>query len=150
MQTTQYSAGHVGLNVTDLSRSKQFYSDVFGFETLGESSEGERKFAFLGYGENVLLTLWQQSEGGFEADCPGLHHLAFFVPSVEEIRDAEKALKGLGVRFRYDGIVRHAEGVNSGGIYFEDPDGIRLEIVTREVPESAEAPHGAAPSCGLF
>ncbi len=41
----------------------------------------------------------------------------------------------MNVPFIYDGIVPHAEGAQSGGIFFEDPDGIRLEIY---------APNGAA------
>ena len=35
-----------------------------------------------------------------------------------------------GLRLYHDGIVPHSEGASSGGIFFEDPDGIRLEIFT--------------------
>ena len=31
--------GHVGLNVSDLDRSKQFYREVFGFQVAGESQD---------------------------------------------------------------------------------------------------------------
>ena len=40
--------GHIGLNVSDLPRSKQFYQQVFGFAVLGESLEVGRQFVFLG------------------------------------------------------------------------------------------------------
>ena len=44
-----FQTGHVGLNVTDLDRSKEFYQDVLGFDVLGESrSSGQAdRFIFL-------------------------------------------------------------------------------------------------------
>ena len=49
-----------------------------------------------------------------------------------------------------DGVVAHGEGAASGGIFFTDPDGIRLEIYAPGGAESAPAPSGAAPTCGFF
>jgi hypothetical protein len=34
--STQYTTGHIGLNVSNLARSKRL-SDVFGFDLAGES-----------------------------------------------------------------------------------------------------------------
>jgi lactoylglutathione lyase len=116
--------GHIGLNVTDLARSKQFYQQVFGFEVLGESQEVERQFAFLGRNGTPVLTLWQQSEGRFATHHVGLHHLAFQVGSIDDVRAFEERLRALGTSFLYDGVVPHAEGADSGGVFFEDPDGI--------------------------
>ncbi len=53
------NTGHVGINVTDLSRSQQFYMDVLGLQRLGASPEGDRRFAFLGEGDTIVLTLWE-------------------------------------------------------------------------------------------
>lgn len=150
MPDTQFTTGHIGLNVTDLSRSMDFYRSVFGFETLGESSDPDKAFAFLGYGDEILLTLWQQSGNGFNKDASGLHHLSFAVANKEELELAEQKLKDLGARFHYDGVVLHGEGASTGGIFFEDPDGIRLEIFTAGIDSGTAAPHGAAPSCGFF
>ena len=58
-----FQTGHVGLNVSDLKRSKQFYREVFGFEVMGESQQDGRRFLFLGKGRNLVLTLWQQASG---------------------------------------------------------------------------------------
>jgi len=41
-------AGHVGLNVSDVNRSKRFYQEVFGFQIMGESHQEGRRFLFLG------------------------------------------------------------------------------------------------------
>lgn len=142
--------GHIGLNVTDIERSKEFYSKVFGFQLAGESEEEGRRFVFLSEGEKLVLTLWQQSEGRFEKGRPGLHHLSFQVDTIEQVREAEQRLRALNVTLIHDGIVPHAEGRESGGIFFEDPDGIRLEIYTPAGASDYKAPTPGAPSCGFF
>jgi lactoylglutathione lyase len=142
--------GHVGLNVSDLERSTQFYQRVLGFDLLRRSEAGGRRFAFLGTNESVLLTLWQQSDGGFAVDRPGLHHLAFRADSVEQVEAAEARLRELGAVIHHGGRVRHAAGARSGGLFFEDPDGIRLEIFTGSGMDEAPAPFGDAPTCGFF
>jgi lactoylglutathione lyase len=97
--------GHIGLNVSDLARSKQFYQQVFGFEVLGESLEVGRQFAFLGQNGTPILTLWQQSEGRFATRHVGLHHLAFQVGTIDDVRAFEERLRALGTPFLYDGVV---------------------------------------------
>jgi lactoylglutathione lyase len=150
--TPAIQSGHVGLNVTDLARSTSFYARVFGLDVLGQSTDAEGHYAFLGaYGE-LLLTLWQQSDGRFEVSRPGLHHLSFQVPDMEAVRRAESTLRDVGATLRYDGVVRHQEGAGSAAVFFEDPDGIRLEIYTPSGAESeaVPAPTESAPACGFF
>ncbi|MFI6417914.1 VOC family protein [Streptomyces sp. NPDC050842] len=141
---------HVGLNVTDLARSLAFYGDVLGFDVLGEGKEEGSRYAFLGQDGRLVLTLWQQSEGAYDSARPGLHHLAFEAESIEHVRAAEAALTARGASFAYEGVVAHHEGAGSGGIFFHDPDGTRLEISVPKGAESAEAPAGTAPTCGFF
>ena len=147
---TSLQTGHVGLNVSDLDRSKKFYEDVFGFALVGESREEGRRFVFLSQGDKLVLTLWQQAEGRFGRRHPGLHHLSFQVASIQEVREAAQKLKALNAPLIYDGIVPHAEGAQSGGLYFEDPDGIRLEIYAPTGAGDHAAPTPGAPSCGFF
>ena len=150
MSTHKLKLGHIGLNVTDLSRSLAFYQQVFGFVAMHESQEDDRRFVFLGDGQTVQVTLWQQSEGGFEARTPGLHHLAFEVESIEQVKAYEEKLRALNVPLEYDGIVPHGEGLDSGGIYFRDQDGIRLEIYSPTGASAYQAPHSETSSCGFF
>ena len=150
MSSTQFTTGHIGLNVSDLSRSKDFYRQVFGFDVLGESNDRQRAFAFLGRDQNVVLTLWQQSEGAFITDRPGLHHLSFRVDSISQVQEVERRLRDIGVVIHHDGIVPHREGADSGGVFFEDPDGIRLEIFAASGATAHQAPYGKAPTCGFF
>ncbi len=144
------TTGHIGINVTSLERSREFYSAVFGLQTIGSSDDPKRPFAFLGDGERLVLTLWEQSQGRFDGGAPGLHHLSFEVPSVDDIRIAEERLRARGATFAYEGIVAHREGAQSGGIFFEDPDGTRLEIYASNAGAKAEAPVSGAPTCGFF
>ncbi|MDI5963816.1 VOC family protein [Streptomyces sp. SL13] len=142
--------GHIGLNVTDLDRSRDFYQRVFGLTAHGEGEDGDRRWTFLADGSGaVAVTLWQQSAGSFATGTPGLHHLAFSVDSLAEVRAAQETLRALGVELVHGGVVGHADGLESGGIFFTDPDGIRLEISTADA-EGAAAPSSTAPTCGFF
>jgi catechol 2,3-dioxygenase-like lactoylglutathione lyase family enzyme len=142
--------GHVGLNVSDLERSKRFYQEVFGFVVAGESTEEGRRYALLGDGSKLVLTLWEQSEGRFPAGLPGLHHLSFQADSMAKVEEAERKVRGLGATIHHDGIVAHGEGASSGGIFFEDPDGIRLEIFSATGATGRRVPAAAGPACGFF
>lgn len=151
--------GHVGVNVTDLGRSSAFYQEVFGLEVLGESTKDGRRFTFLGnpavgsedFLDKLAVTLWEQSSGAFPTDRPGLHHLAFNVDSVEEVEKIREQVRSLGVELLYGGeIVPHSAKVESGGFFFLDPDGVRLEVCAPAGVAKERAVAGAAPSCGFF
>jgi hypothetical protein len=62
----------------------------------------------------------------------------------------EAVLKELGAPFAHDGVVAHREGAASGGIFFSDPDGIRLEVYSPAGAAGRTAPVPGAPSCGFF
>ncbi|MER8183344.1 VOC family protein [Kitasatospora sp. NPDC094015] len=144
--------GHIGLNVTDLDRSTAFYRRLLGLEVTAEGTDPGRRYAMLGRDGRLVLTLWQQSTGSFDGGAPGLHHLSFQVDSVAEVRAAERTLRELGADFAHQGVVPHAEGASSGGVFFADPDGIRLEVFTLSGVDDtgAAAPSGEAPTCGFF
>lgn len=143
--------GHVGINVTDLDRSIAFYRKVFGLELLNRPDPADpHRYARLGHDGQLTLTLWPQSTGTFSGDTPGLHHLAFEAADPEQIHRAQAALAQIGAEFAYDGVVPHRDGADSGGLFFFDPDGTRLEISAAPAPLTAAAPSGAAPTCGFF
>lgn len=146
----RYTTGHVGLNVGDLARSVRFYQDVFGFELAGRSDEPGREYAFLAQEGTLVLTLWAQSHGRAATDRPGLHHLAFQVGAIEQVHAVEQRLRAAGAVIHHGGIVPHREGGDSGGVFFEDPDGIRLEIYAASGAGQYAAPHAHAPTCGFF
>jgi catechol 2,3-dioxygenase-like lactoylglutathione lyase family enzyme len=138
------------LNVTDLDRSLHFYRRVFGFDVQAEGEDADRRWAFLARDGQLVLTLWQQSDTTFATRSAGLHHLSFQVETIDEVKAAEQVLRELGAEFAHDGVVPHGEGASSGGIFFTDPDGIRLEIYAPSGADTAPAPSGDAPTCGFF
>jgi catechol 2,3-dioxygenase-like lactoylglutathione lyase family enzyme len=142
---TSFATGHVGLNVADLERSIAFYTRIFGWSVSGRGDG----YAFLSDESRLVVTLWEQSAGAFSAKTPGLHHLSFEVGSVEHVQGVEERVRDAGARLHHDGIVPHAEGASSGGLFFEDPDGIRLEVFTGAGVHGV-APAGSAPTCGFF
>lgn len=144
------TTGHIGLNVTDLDRSRDFYRRVLGFEVAHEGSDGDRRWAFLAQDGTLVLTLWEQGRAAFDAARAGLHHLSFQAGSAERVREVEGVLRSLGADFAYEGVVPHGEGADSGGIFFYDPDGIRLEVYSPSGAAGAPAPVAAAPTCGFF
>lgn len=145
-----FTTGHVGLNVSDLDRSVGFYRKVFGFDVAGESADEARRYAFLAQDGTLVLTLWQQSEGTFAPGLPGLHHLSFQVPDIDAVRRAEAVVRETGATIHHGGIVPHREGGSSGGLFFEDPDGIRLEIYAPSGADDRPAPRSDVPTCGFF
>ncbi|GAA3205953.1 hypothetical protein GCM10010486_90380 [Nonomuraea roseoviolacea subsp. carminata] len=69
---------------------------------------------------------------------------------IEAVRRAEATLRELGTEPLHGGIVPHREGASSGGVFFTDPDGIRLEIFAPTGADTAPAPTQGAPTCGFF
>ena len=142
--------GHIGINVTDLARSRDFYAEVFGLTVLGGSERNPRKFAFLGDESGLVLTLWEQAEGRFAPGAPGLHHLSFQAPSIDAVRALLGRLKERNVALFHDAVVAHSESADSGGVFFADPDGVRLEVYAPTGAKGSPAPSGEAPTCGFF
>ena len=127
---SQISTGaihHATLTVTDVGRSRGFYTDVLGFEVAGEF--GPRVILSNG---GALLAIGPASDPGRAIsgdsfnDCRvGLDHLCFSVGSRDELDQA------LGVLDEHH--VSHGEIVDlSGlGIYvlmLRDPDNIQIEL----------------------
>jgi lactoylglutathione lyase len=144
------TTGHVGIGVTNIPRSKAFYQAIFGYDVMMEGSETDKHFVFLGAEGKLVLTLWQQAKSAFDGTTSGLHHLSFQVNSIDEVREAERRVRDAGSKLYHDGIVSHGEGMSSGGIFFEDPDGTRLEVYAPLGAGNHGAPSGTAPTCGFF
>ena len=147
---TTLQTGHVALNVSDLARSQSFYEQVFGLREQRRGSDPDKQWVFLGRGRQTVVTLFQQSTGTFRTDSPGLHHLSFQAESVDQVAAAERVVRSLGAPIFHEGLVAHMDGADSGGLFFADPDGIRLEIFAPTGLKDSPAPSGDQPTCGFF
>lgn len=119
---------HVELYVSDLQRSLAFWSWLLadlGYERYQQWDSGESWK--LGHTYIVFV----QAGSGF-TDPPydrrrvGLNHLAFYARSREDVDELADELKGRSVRLLYGDRYPSNEHY---AIYFEDPDGIKVEVV---------------------
>ncbi len=118
---------YVGIRVTDLERSIQFYTGILGMTVAGRGKIEQTK------GETVGL---QTEKDGFtlelnyyEKDSPfntryipgeGLDHIAFKVDNLDEaLEEAKKAGYRTVCQVKADG---------GSWAYIEDPDGIWIEL----------------------
>ena len=124
---------HAVLYVRDATVSAGFYSRVFGFEVVESAFGGRAVFMRSPSGGNHHdLGLFSV---GPEAPRPprgstGLYHLAWEVPTIEDLANAASVLAEAGAM---SGASDH--GV-SKSLYGADPDGNEFEIMWR-VPEAA-------------
>ena len=118
--------GHVLLRVSDLERSKTFYSKVLGFEVMEQDPEhGGLFMALPGHAHTLDLFPAIDPDGAVPPMSGGLgvQHVAFQVDSEAALRDAYFALVDHGVK-----IARAVDHVSQKSVYFHDPDGNLLEI----------------------
>lgn len=122
---------HVFVAVRDLERSSEFYDRVMpilGFRK-GEGEMGGAPHVFY-YGRHTVYALRPARDGTPDHDpyAPGLHHLCFRVVDEEAVDRAAGELAEAGVdamKPRY-----YPEyGPDYYATFFEDPDGIRLEVM---------------------
>ena len=118
------------LYVDDLTRSRDFYASIFGFELLMENSRG---VAFA-VGSDVFLLFKKAGsvtphvfDGGTipPHDADGEIHMAFAV-AADAIDSWREKLEAAGVEV--ESTVNWGRGGRS--IYFRDPDNHCLELVT--------------------
>ena len=115
--------GHIVLKVRDAAKSRDFYTRALGLKVAHEDLN--RGTVFLSFGkEHHDLALFQLASGEPpEAERPGMHHMAWQLGSMDELREAYHELKSLG--FKVESTVAHNV---TNSVYFPDPDGNRVEL----------------------
>jgi catechol-2,3-dioxygenase len=124
---------HAVLYVRDAQAAAEFYGRVFGFEVVSSEFGGQAVFMRAASGENHHdLGLFSVGAGAPRPPrgSTGLYHLAWEVPTIEDLATAAKALNEAGAM---GGASDH--GV-SKSLYGADPDGNEFEIMWR-VPREA-------------
>jgi catechol-2,3-dioxygenase len=133
---------HAVLFVRDATRAAEFYREVFGFEIVGSEMGGQAVFMRSPLDDNHH-DLGLFSVGANAPNAPrgsvGLYHLAWEVPTIEDIAAAAKILSEAGA------LGGASDHVVSKSLYGRDPDGNEFEIMWR-VPRDAwgEAEHKGA------
>jgi catechol 2,3-dioxygenase-like lactoylglutathione lyase family enzyme len=121
---------HVALAVPDVARSANWYIEVLGFERRYEGMWNGVP-VFIGKGRTALALFPAREEAlssTNRGERVGMLHLAFGATRAE-FTAAQRELRTRGISFGFqDHEISHS-------IYFEDPDGIRLEITTYEMAD---------------
>jgi catechol-2,3-dioxygenase len=124
---------HAVLYVRDASVAAEFYGRVFGFEVVENAFGGRAVFLRAAHGENHhdlgLFSVGPDAAGPVRGSV-GLYHLAWEVPTIDDLSQAAAVLSAEGA---LGGASDH--GV-SKSLYGADPDGNEFEIMWR-VPSQA-------------
>jgi len=130
---------HIRLTVTDIERSREFYTGLLGFDVAVEAPASNDPKADPSYPVlwggcvmakgNYLLGLRPVAAKGdrFEEDRVGLDHLSFSVESRAALEEAIRLLEERGVSH---GEVRELTSFGICVLPFRDPDNIQLELTS--------------------
>ena len=128
---------HLRLTVTDLDRSRQFYTGLLGFQVAVESPPADdpsaaEVFKILFGGivmirGNLLMGLRPMAPAGdrFDPDRVGLDHLSFGVARRDDLEQAVRLFDEHGVPH---GMITTLPSFGIDVLPFEDPDGVQLEL----------------------
>ena len=119
---------HLRLTVSDVERSRAFYTEVLGFQPVSEGASG----VLLSNGA-VGLSLGPSPDPSrapagdrFDEARIGLDHLSFGVASHDELERARRQLDERGVP--HGEITDLGEAFRLYILAFRDPDNIQLEL----------------------
>jgi catechol 2,3-dioxygenase-like lactoylglutathione lyase family enzyme len=120
---------HVAIAVGDQEISEEWYTNILGLEREHADVWGDIPVALMAPGSGLALF---SSESASSA-TPGLRHIAFRVDR-ENFEAAQEELRRSGIEFEFqDHVVAHS-------IYFQDPDGLQLELTTYDVGQAQSDP----------
>jgi glyoxylase I family protein len=125
---------HLRLTVADVATAYDLYDPVLrclGFEEVEREDDG---VAWGKPGADQWLILTPASrEGSHDAAAPGLHHIAFAAPDRTTVDRAHELAVGAGAEILDPPQVFDYEP-NYYATFFRDPNGFKLEVVTRACP----------------
>lgn len=124
---------HIYVSVSDFARSEAFYDRVM--KALG-FRKGDKQIAGAPHAHyfnpTLQYTIRPAREGSPAHDpyAPGLHHFCFQVNSEADVDEGHALLVGLGVAATEPrSYPEYSDSYYA--TFFEDPDGLRLELVCR-------------------
>lgn len=118
---------HIAIIASNYERSKKFYTEVLGLEPIREVFRKERKSWKLDLAVNgeyiiELFSFPDPPPRPSQPEARGLRHLAFEVKNLEQ---AIRSLEQQGVEVE---PIRTDEYTGKRFSFFQDPDGLPLEL----------------------
>jgi catechol 2,3-dioxygenase-like lactoylglutathione lyase family enzyme len=118
------------LTVVDVDASSQWYAELFDLQPIREFKDAAGRVvdATLVHASGMTLGLIsheRQADVAFDERQPGLDHLEFIVPTVDEVHLWASRLDELGIEHSGVKDFDYTAGVM---VTFRDPDNIQLEF----------------------
>nr|WP_263314430.1 VOC family protein [Mammaliicoccus sp. Marseille-Q6498] len=126
------SIHHIELYVSNLEVSRKFYSwllEKLGYQLYQDWKEG---FSFK-LDDTYIVFVQVEDEFlkyGYHRKRIGLNHLAFRVQDRKAVDEINQLLDQYNISKLYNDQYPYAGGKGHYAVYFEDPDRIKLEIVS--------------------
>lgn len=122
------SLHHIAIICSDYEKSKAFYTEILGFEILAENYREERSSYKLdlmlnGVYSIELFSFPNPPKRISRPEASGLRHLAFTVENIEH------TIRELAAKNVVCEPVRIDEFTGKRFTFFEDPDGLPIELV---------------------
>lgn len=124
---------HLEVYVSDLAASARFWGWLlarFGYEPFQEWDDG---ISFRTASTYLAFVLAPDASRDLDRRQAGLNHIAFALPDPVAVDDLHRELAARGERLLYDDRYPHAGGSDHYAVFFEDPDGIKVEVVATAV-----------------
>lgn len=128
-QAVRGPLSHLELYVSDLERSVDHWTWILGWLGYGPYQEWDEGVSFRADGTYLAFVQAPEGAAGLDRRAVGLNHIAFRVGSTAEVDELTAELRERGVRILYEDRHPHAGGPDHYAVFFEDPDGLKVEVV---------------------
>lgn len=121
---------HIVINVRDMKKALQFYTDVLGLpgERIEEFGQGKVGFPSVRINADTLIDLFPMSESeGQDVSAANMNHFCMVI-NPSDMPAVIKRLEANGVEIDEGPVPRWGAHGNGTSIYFNDPEGNRIEI----------------------
>ncbi|EUJ37094.1 hypothetical protein BTHER_06220 [Brochothrix thermosphacta DSM 20171 = FSL F6-1036] len=137
---TQGAIHHIEIYVADLAESENFLGLVARKFGLYAYQKWDKGISWQLKGQYLVFVQAESqfTESGYHRKRIGLNHLAFNVESSANVDDYKVKLEERGSRILYLDKHPYAGGSENYAIYFEDPNGIKVELVATRAKNENE------------
>ena len=123
-----YGLTHLAISVHDVGRTKKFYHDIFGMQTMYDQ-QGFVQMTTPGCHD---ILVFEEKKNSPIGNTGGIAHFGFRLKEAKDIDEMIKRIISAGGQ-----IVDKGEFVKgSPYVFFKDPDGYEVEIWYELLPES--------------
>lgn len=124
---------HIEIYVSNLEKTRLFWETLL-IQNLGYKiyQQWENGISFILNETYIVFVQAKKTVPEYNRTRVGLNHLAFTVPTNKMVDKIRSQLLSFQYKELYAERYPHAGGTESYAFYFEDPDRIKVEVVSKE------------------